>query len=70
MNMLKKIEKYGPGGTPYSNLGIWLSLDHSADQGLVNMLLQLHKDFIVANENNLDKLDIILIPSKNNISHF
>ena len=65
---VEKIEKYGPGGTPYSNLGIWLSLDHSADQGLVNMLLQLHKDFIVANENNLDKLDIILIPSKNNIS--
>ena len=65
---VEKIEKYGPGGSPYSNLGIWLSLDHSADQGLVNMLLQLHKDFIVANENNLDKLDIILIPSKNNIS--
>ena len=65
---VEKIEKYGPGGTPYSNLGVWLSLDHSADQGLVNMLLQLHKDFIVANENNLDKLDIILIPSKNNIS--
>ena len=64
---VEKIEKYGPGGTPYSNLGVWLSLDHSADQGLVNMLLQLHKDFIVANENNLDKLDIILIPSKNNI---
>ena len=45
---VKKIEDYGPGGIPVSNLGVWLTLDEAADHGVVNMLLEMHKDFVVA----------------------
>ena len=60
---VEKIEKYGLGGIPYSKTGIWLTLNNAADLGVVNMLLQTHNDFVVANENNLDKLDAVIIPS-------
>ena len=59
---VEQIEAYGPGGLPVSKLGLWLTLDHAADHGVVNMLLQLHHDFIVANEDNLDDLEMIIIP--------
>ena len=59
---VKKIEEYGPGGIPVSKLGVWLSLDNAADHGLVNMLLEMHYDFIVANENNLEQLALLIIP--------
>ncbi len=62
---VKKIEQYGPGGVPVSKLGVWLTLQEISDRGLVNMLLELHKDFVLANENNLDKLSLLIIPSKN-----
>ena len=53
---VEKIEQYGPGGLPVSKLGIWLTLDASADLGVVNMLLETHNDFIVANEKNLNQV--------------
>ncbi len=59
---VEQIEAYGPGGIPVSKLGLWLSLDHAADYGVVNILLQLHHDFIVANEENLDELEMLIIP--------
>jgi len=62
---VEKIEKYGLGGVPCSKLGIWLTLDNAADHGVVNMLLELHHDFIVANEKNLDKLELLIIPGSN-----
>jgi len=62
---VEKIEKYGLGGVPSSKLGMWLTLDNAADHGLVNMLLELHADFIVADEKNLDKLELIIIPGSN-----
>jgi hypothetical protein len=65
---VKKIEQYGPGGIPVSKLGIWLTLQENSDRGLVNMLLELHKDFIIANETNLNKLSLLIIPSKNVLS--
>lgn len=61
---VEKIEKYGIGGIPVSKLGIWLSLDQKADYGLVNMLLETHNDFVIADENNLQSLKLLLIPSK------
>jgi hypothetical protein len=60
---IEKIEQYGPGGTPVSKLGIWLTLNNGADHGVVNMLLEMHDDFIVANKNNLDQLELLIIPS-------
>jgi len=62
--LVEKIEDYGPGGMPVSKLGMWLTLENSADLGVVNMLLEMHYDFIVANENNLDKLELLIIPSR------
>ena len=61
---VEKIEDYGPGGIPVSKLGIWLSLNHEADQGLVNILLELHHDFIIGNENNLENLELLIIPGQ------
>ena len=61
---VEKIEDYGPGGMPYSKLGVWLTLEAAADQGAVNMLLEMHYDFVPANENNLDQLSMLIIPSQ------
>ena len=65
---VEQIEEYGPGGMPVSKLGVWLTLDHAADHGVVNMLLQLHHDFIVASENKLDELDLLIIPGHASLS--
>jgi hypothetical protein len=59
-----KIEDYGPGGVPYSRLGVWLTLNDEADRGTVNMLLEMHYDFVPANEKNLDRLNTLIIPSQ------
>lgn len=62
---VEKIEEYGPGGVPCSKLGIWLTLNNEADHGVVNMLLELHHDFVVANENNLSGLELLIMPGSN-----
>lgn len=62
---VEKIEKYGIGGVPFSKLGIWLTLHNAADHGVVNILLELHHDFVVADENNLTALELLIIPSRN-----
>ena len=60
---VEKIEEYGPGGVPVSNLGVWLTLNDAADHGVVNMLLEMHYDFVVATPENLNDLDVLIIPS-------
>ncbi|MGY8923436.1 MAG: hypothetical protein ACKVJR_06880 [Flavobacteriales bacterium] len=65
---VEKIEDYGPGGKPISNLGVWLSLIPNSDYGIVKMLLQLHRDFVVADLSNLDDLDLIVLPSQKTLS--
>jgi hypothetical protein len=61
---VEKIEDYGPGGIPYSKLGVWLTLSDEADRGTVNMLLEMHYDFVPASEKNLDRLTTLIIPSQ------
>ena len=61
---VEKIEDYGPGGIPFSKLGVWLTLDTAADQGTVNMLLEMHYDFVPTDVNNLDRLTTLIIPSQ------
>lgn len=65
---VEKIEDYGLGGIPVSKLGMWLTLNEAADHGVVNMLLELHDDFIVADEKNLADLDVVIIPSEPSIN--
>ncbi len=60
---VEKIEEYGLGGVPVSKLGLWLTLNNAADNGVAHILLETHDDFIIANENNLDKLSVVIIPS-------
>jgi hypothetical protein len=45
---VEKIEEFGPGGVPCSKLGLLLSLDKDADQGLVTILKRLHDDLDAA----------------------
>ena len=61
---VEKIEQYGPGGKPYSKLGLWLTLDKDADNGVVTILLETHHDFVIADEKNLDGLETVIIPSE------
>lgn len=61
---VEKIEDYGPGGIPYSKLGVWLTLCDEADRGTVNMLLEMHYDFVPANEKNLNRLTTLIVPSQ------
>lgn len=61
---VEKIENYGPGGIPFSRLGVWLTLSDEADRGTVNMLLEMHYDFVPANEKSLDRLTALIIPSQ------
>jgi hypothetical protein len=61
---VEKIEEYGPGGIPYSKLGVWLTLNDAADRGTANMLLEMHYDFVPANEKNLDSLTTLILPSE------
>ena len=62
---IEKIEQYGPGGMPESRLGMWITNRESADLGVVNMLLEMHYDFMPANENNLNQFELVIMPSRN-----
>ncbi len=61
---VEKIEAYGVGGVPYANLGLWLTLEDAADQGVSTMLLEMQYDFVIANLGNLDRLTALVIPSQ------
>lgn len=61
---VEKIEDYGPGGRPASRLGLWITLGNSADFGCSNMLLEMQYDFALANRNNLNDYEVIVMPSR------
>jgi len=61
---VERIEEYGPGGVPYSKLGVWLTLNDEADRGTVNMLLEMHYDFVPVSEKNLDRVNTLILPSE------
>lgn len=43
---------------------MWLTLENEADLGVVNMLIEMHYDFVIANEDKLDALELLIIPSR------
>jgi hypothetical protein len=61
---VEKIEDYGPGGLPYSRLGIWMVYTENHDRGISNMLLETHNDYVIASAKNLNSLTTLIIPSK------
>jgi GH35 family endo-1,4-beta-xylanase len=60
---VEQIEEYGPGGDYAANLGLWMSNDIEADEGAYRMLLEVQMDFLIANEDNLDEFEAVVIPS-------
>jgi hypothetical protein len=74
---VEKIEDYGPGGRPYSKLGLWLTYDEgvlnsasvaSADRGVSGMLLESHYDYVIATPKNLNELSIVILPSAQSLT--
>jgi hypothetical protein len=74
---VEKIEDYGPGGIPYSKLGLWLTYDEgvlnsasvaSADRGVSSMLLESHYDYVIATPRNLNALSTIILPSAQSLT--
>ena len=64
----EKIEEYGLPGIPVSKLGLWFTNVNAADEGVVKMLLDIHYDFVIAREDNLDQLDVVVVPSARSLS--
>ncbi len=64
---VEKIEEYGLPGLPYSNLGLWFSNSIDADQGVVQVLLDIQYDFRIAREENLSEFDTVIVPSARNL---
>ena len=59
---VKRIESYGPGGKPYSNLGLYVSGQAAHDEGAARMLLEKQIDFeAVRHETDLDHFDTIIL---------
>jgi hypothetical protein len=74
---VEKIEEYGPGGKPYSKLGLWLTYDEgvlnsasvaSADRGVSGMLLESHYDYVIATPKNLNELSTVVLPSAQSLT--
>ena len=61
---VEKIEDYGIGGLPESTLGVWLTEDMEAVEGLCRMLLEEQLDFdIVRPGDPLEPYETVVIPS-------
>jgi len=59
---VKRIESYGIGAKPFSNLGVYVSGRHAHDEGVARMLLEQQIDFeAVRHETDLDHFDAIIL---------
>jgi Hypothetical glycosyl hydrolase 6 len=59
-----KIESYGMGGVPCSNLGLWFTDVLAADEGVSNMLLESQIDYeVIDPDRSINKYSTIVIPS-------
>lgn len=59
---VKRIEPYGIGAKPFSNLGVYVSGRHAHDEGVARMLLEQQIDFeAVRHETDLDQFDAIIL---------
>jgi putative glycosyl hydrolase-like family 6 (GHL6) protein len=65
---VEQIEDYGLPGIPYSKLGLWFTNDFEADDGVASLLLDIHYDFRIANEENLSAFDTVVIGSARSLT--
>ena len=61
---VEQIEDYGPGGLPYAKLGLWFDENYASAKGVNDLLLELHRDFEIADTSNYQKFKLIIIPSQ------
>lgn len=61
---VEKIEDYGIGAEHYASLGIWMTLNKSADEGLTRILLENQYNFeVVNNKKDWSNIKTIILPS-------
>ncbi len=69
---IKKIEDYGIGGKPFSNVALYLTGSYNADDGVARMLLEEHIEYEVvsinASQERINNFELIIIPSSNTLS--
>jgi hypothetical protein len=59
---VEQIEAYGVGGRPVSRLGLWRTDSMFDDEGVSNMLMELHQDYaVVERDQDLAKYDVIVM---------
>ena len=63
---IKKIEEYGIGGKPFSNIALYLTGSYNADDGVARMLLEEHIEYEVvsinASKERINNFELIIIP--------
>ena len=66
---IKKIEDYGIGGKPFSNIALYLTGSYDADDGIARILLEEHIEYevvsISSSQERINNFDLIIIPSAN-----
>ncbi len=64
---IKKIEDYGIGGKPFSNIALYLTGSYDADDGVARILLEEHIEYEVVSINSsqerINEFELIIIPS-------
>jgi len=64
---IKKIEDYGIGGKPFSNIALYLTGSYDADDGVARILLEEHIEYEVVSINSsqerINDFELIIIPS-------
>lgn len=61
---VEQVEEYGPGGVPFARLGVWFDANYDEAKGVTNLLLEMHKDFELADEKNYQNYELLIIPGK------
>ena len=66
---VKSIERYGPGGKQVAKTGLWMTFDNHTEQATSLLLLDTQTNFVVVNNlRDWSHLEVIVIPSKPNLS--
>lgn len=66
---VEKIEDYGIGAEHYASLGLWMTLNKSADEGLTRILLENQYNFeVVNNKQDWSHIKTIVLPSSTRLN--
>ena len=66
---VKSIEAFGPGGKQVAKTGLWMTFDNHTEQATSLLLLDTQTNYVVVNNlKDWSDLELIIIPSKPNLS--